>query len=98
MKNIVWTVRARSDVETIATTVYEYAGENSAVRYVSEFNRLVELAAFHPFMGKVGLAETRELYPINGKYRIVYDVQGNDLIVLTVKPSAMRHDTADFFD
>lgn len=98
MKNVVWTARARSDVDAIAAAVYEYAGESSAVRYVSEFNRLVELAAFNPFMGKIGLAETRELYPINGKYRIVYDVQGDNLVILTVKPSLMLHDKADFFD
>lgn len=91
MKNIVWTARACLDMNAIAVAICEYAGENSAAHYMSEFNRLVELAAFNPLMGKIGLAKTRELYPINGKYRIVYEVQGDDLVVLTVKSTKQLH-------
>lgn len=93
MKNVFWTDTALHNVAEIAAMVFEYAGENSAAHYVSEFHRLVDLAASNPKMGKPGLADTRELYPINGKYRIVYEVVGDDLNVLTVKPSRMLHET-----
>ena len=84
MKNVIWTERAKNDVAA-------YAGENSAVRYVREFGRLADLAAAHPNMGKPGLAQTRELYPIEGKYRLVYEIRDTDLVVLTVKPVKMLH-------
>lgn len=93
MKNVVWSARASRNVADIAAMVFDYAGEHSAARYVAEFNRLVDLAAANPNMGKIGLANTRELYPLNGKYRIVYEVAGDDLNVLAVKPSQMLHET-----
>lgn len=91
MKNVIWTERAKNDVAAIAAMVAAYAGENSAVRYVREFGRLADLAAAHPNMGKPGLAQTRELYPIEGKYRLVYEIRDTDLVVLTVKPVKMLH-------
>lgn len=92
MKNVVWSDSALEDVAQIAANVAEYTSPVTAERYISEFNRLVELAAFLPEMGKIGLREnTRELYPINGMYRIVYHVSGNDLVVLSVVMSMRQY-------
>lgn len=92
MKTVVWSEWANNRVAQIAENVAEYAGVQSAVRYISEFNRLVDLAAYNPLMGKIGVVpNTRELYPINGKYRIVYRISGNELRVLTVKTSNQLH-------
>lgn len=92
MKTVVWSKLANHRVTEIARMVSEYAGEQSAIRYVSEFNRLVDLAAANPEMGKIGVVpDTRELFPIGGKYRIVYRISGDFLRVLTVKSTRQSH-------
>lgn len=97
MKTVIWSDFANRRVEEIAEMVTEYTGESSAVRYISEFNRLVDLAAANPKMGKIGVVpQTRELYPINGKYRIVYKIEGDVLRVLTVKSAKQLHNTETF--
>ncbi len=92
MKKVVWSEWANNRVAEIAEMVAEYVGEQSAVSYISEFNRLIDLAAYNPLMGKIGVVpNTRELYPINGKYRIVYRIVGDELRILTVKASQQLH-------
>lgn len=92
MKTVVWSELANQRVAEIADMVAEYAGEQSAIRYISEFHRLVDLAASNPEMGKIGVvSDTRELFPIGGKYRIVYRVTGDILRVLTVKSTRQLH-------
>ena len=92
MKKVVWSEWANNRVAEIAEMVAEYVGEQSAVRYISEFNRLIDLAAYNPLMGKIGVVpNTRELYPINGNYRIVYRIVGDELRILTVKASQQLH-------
>lgn len=98
MKTVTWSQLDRLRVDEIVEMVAEYAGEQSAIRYVSEFNRMVELAAHNPNIGKIGIVpNTRELYPIQGKYRIVYEVSGEKLHVLTVK-ATQQLNTPESFD
>lgn len=97
MITVVWSDLANIHVAEIVEMVAEYAGERSATRYASEFHRLVDLAAFNPKMGKIGIIpDTRELYPINGKYRIVYRVSDEVLYVLAVKASQQLHTIETF--
>lgn len=82
---IVWSVESLEDLGLILSQVGEYAGLASAEKYLAEFESIVSLASENPNMGKIGSKEnTRELYPIKGKYRIVYRVSGDILEVLTV--------------
>lgn len=89
---VVWSSLANLRVAEIAEMVAEYAGEHSAIRYIAEFNKVVDLAACNPEMGKIGIIpNTRELYPVNGKYRIVYEISGETLYILTVKSTKQLH-------
>nr|AIW80510.1 plasmid stabilisation system protein [uncultured bacterium] len=89
---IIWSDEATAELWEILMMVAEYAGLASSERYQSEFERLVALAADNPRMGSIGIIpKTRELYPINGKYRIVYEITGDVLHVLTVKSSKRLH-------
>lgn len=91
---IVWSDEAITQLEEILLMVAEYAGLSSSEHYLSEFERLVALAADNPRMGKIGvIPQTRELYPLNGKYRIVYEIADDMLHVLTVKASKQLHPT-----
>lgn len=97
MKAVVWSELANQRVAEIAEMVAEYAGEASAVRYITEFNRVVDLAAFNPRMGKRGIVpNTHELLPIGGKYRIVYEISGDKIHVLTVKSTNQLHTPETF--
>lgn len=90
--NVIWSDKAIVELEEILLMVAEYAGLASSERYQSEFERLVALAADNPNMGKLGVIEqTRELYPMNGKYRVVYEISGNVLYVLSVKSTRQFH-------
>lgn len=90
--NIVWTHLALSQFQHILSMVADYASTASAQRYALEFERLITLAQANPQMGKKGIIpNTRELYPINGKYRIVYRVMEERFIVLTIKSTKQRH-------
>lgn len=92
---VVWSEEAVTELGEILLMVAEYAGFRSSDRYLSEFERLVSLAAENPKMGRIGIVpQTRELYPINGKYRIVYEIVGDTMHILTVKASKQLH-TAD---
>lgn len=82
---LLWSIEALDDLDLILSQVGEYAGWASAERYLAEFENIVSLASDNPRMGKIGSKEnTRELYPIKGKYRIVYRVSDDILEVLTV--------------
>ncbi|QIW16209.1 hypothetical protein A4G20_07635 [Pasteurellaceae bacterium RH1A] len=83
---IVWTDEALADIEWIVEQVAEYASPESAYRYLEEFEKIVELASHFPKMGKLGQVKgTRELYPIKGKYRIVYHQPSENILeVITV--------------
>ncbi|MDO5058629.1 MAG: type II toxin-antitoxin system RelE/ParE family toxin [Neisseria sp.] len=90
--NIQWSERAIDEATEILTMVAEYAGFASTERYQAEFDRLISLAAENPQMGKTGIIKnTRELYPINGKYRVVYEIENNALRILTVKSTRKLH-------
>jgi plasmid stabilization system protein ParE len=94
---VIWSDEATAELWEILIMVAEYAGLASSEHYQSEFEQLVALAADNPRMGSIGIIpKTRELYPINGKYRIVYEIVGDVLHVLTVKASKRRH-TANTF-
>ena len=78
----------------IYVAIAEYASLNSAEYYMSEFDRVLNLAATNPKMGKPGIVpNTRELYPVKHKYRIVYEIQNDTLFVLTVKSCRELHRT-----
>lgn len=82
---VVWSNQAIDDLREILLQVAEYAGLASAEKYHSEFERLLSIAAENPRMGKIGIvAHTRELYPLNGKYRLVYRIAENTIEVATV--------------
>lgn len=91
--NIIWSDEALEQLRNILLMVAEYAGFASSDRYLSEFERIVELASQHPKMGRIGIApRTRELFPINGKYRIIYEVQEDTLYVLGIKSTKQHHE------
>ncbi|WP_187000246.1 type II toxin-antitoxin system RelE/ParE family toxin [Neisseria musculi] len=63
----------------------DFAGMYSAQKAFQEIERLLDLAASQPYMGKPGMIEnTRELYPL--RYRIVYTVSEKHLTVVAVLP------------
>lgn len=63
---------------------------------MSEFDRVLDLAAANPKMGKIGIVpHTRELYPVKHKYRIVYEIQQDTIFVLTVKNCRQLHTAQD---
>ncbi|XXQ68703.1 type II toxin-antitoxin system RelE/ParE family toxin [Neisseriaceae bacterium B1] len=77
--------------------IEEYAGQASSERYYQEFNRVIELAAANPYMGRAGIvANTRELHPIQGKYRIVYQLDDKYLYILMIKSTKQLHNPETF--
>ena len=92
MLNILWSERALRRRIEIYVRVAEYAGIDSAERYMADFDRVLNLAAANPKMGKMGIVpNTRELYPVKHKYRIVYEIQNDIIFVLTVKSCRELH-------
>lgn len=96
MLNILWSERALRRRIEIYVAVAEYADVQSADYYMSEFDRVLDLAAANPKMGKIGIVpHTRELYPVKHKYRIVYEIQQDTIFVLTVKSCRQLHTAQD---
>ncbi|MCP1660520.1 plasmid stabilization system protein ParE [Neisseria perflava] len=77
---------------TILSQVADFSGVASAEKYLNEFERLIELAAANPRMGKTGLIpNTCELFPIHGKYRIVYEIQDDIFWIVALKSTRQLH-------
>ena len=94
MLNILWSETALRRRIEIYVSIAEYASLKSAEYYMAEFDRVLDLAATNPQMGKPGIVpNTRELYPVKHKYRIVYEIQNDTLFVLTVKSCRELHRT-----
>ncbi|STZ77326.1 type II toxin-antitoxin system RelE/ParE family toxin [Bergeriella denitrificans] len=90
--NILWSNEAEEGLITILAHVADFAGVASAEKYLNEFERLIQLAAANPHMGKAGLIpNTRELFPIRGKYRIVYEIQDDVLWIVALKSTRQLH-------
>ncbi|WP_051940393.1 type II toxin-antitoxin system RelE/ParE family toxin [Stenoxybacter acetivorans] len=87
MTRLLWTAEAVQDMVRIHTQLAEYTGLASAERHLVAFRRSADLAQAHPLIGKQGLVKnTRELYPINKKYRMVYvfDEDADTVSIITV--------------
>lgn len=90
---IKWSAEAADNLAAVLDRVADFSGAQSAIKYLDEFDRLLGIAADNPHMGKPGLIpNTRELFPIHGKYRIVYETQNDTLLVLSVKSTRQLHD------
>lgn len=79
---ILWTEDALGELYSILAQVSKYAGRKTADKYQGEFEKIISLLSDNPRMGKIGsVRNTRELYPINGKYRVVYTIsEGNNTL------------------
>lgn len=80
---IVWSPQALGDRDAI----WEYiASDNpaAAMRVDTDFEEAVDGLADHPELGRPGLIPgTRELFPIH-HYRIIYEISGREVWVLTI--------------
>jgi len=86
------TSKAISDIEVIYTNIAIYIDTTSAERIVSDIYKIMELALTQPEMGTLGRVNgTRELFPRNGKYRIVYRVKEQQLEILRVILSKRKY-------
>ncbi|QNT58114.1 plasmid stabilization system family protein [Neisseria musculi] len=82
---IIWSGQASGQLDKLLDARKDFAGMYSAQKAFQEIERLLDLAASQPYMGKPGMIEnTRELYPL--RYRIVYTVSEKHLTVVAVLP------------
>jgi len=80
---VVWSPQALSDRDAIWGFI---ASDDifAAIRVDTDFADAVEALAEYPELGKLGLVSgTRELFPVHN-YRIVYEVNGQEVWILAI--------------
>ncbi|ATD64625.1 type II toxin-antitoxin system RelE/ParE family toxin [Neisseria weixii] len=94
--NINWSERAVEQLDKLLEARKDFAGTVSAQKAFWEIERLLELAATQPKMGKPGtVKDTRELYPL--RYRLIYQIdKENVLNVIAILPQWQKWPVDDF--
>ena len=84
------------DLDRIYNQIADFVSESSADASINDIYELLELATEDPEMGAIGLVEdTRELFPRNGKYRVVYQFDEESLYVLKVALTKQKYPSDD---
>ena len=84
------------DLDRIYNQIASFVSESSADAIINDIYELLELATENPEMGAIGLVEdTRELFPRNGKYRVVYQFDEESLYVLKVALTKQKYPSDD---